>query len=63
MPRLLSTAQMVAKLAGMLNKDELSGWEEGFVTNVKRIADAGNVTQLTDAQVDSLADVYAKYFH
>ncbi|CAM2143697.1 conserved protein of unknown function [Pararobbsia alpina] len=62
MPRSFSTKEMINRLSGLINKDELSGWEEGFVTNLKRQSDAGEVTNLSDAQIEKLDELHSKHF-
>ncbi|GJH31405.1 hypothetical protein CBA19CS91_01630 [Paraburkholderia hospita] len=62
MSRHYSTAQMVERLSGLLGTNDLSDWEQGFVTNLQRAVADGNVTQLTEKQIESLDQLHARHF-
>ncbi|CAM2142578.1 conserved protein of unknown function [Pararobbsia alpina] len=60
--RHVSTKVMVERLSGLINTNDLSAWEQGFVMKLKRIADAGHITSLSDKQVEALDELHAKHF-
>lgn len=57
-----STATMVEKLSGLLGTDDLNEWESGFVESCQRKLKAGQVTNLTDRQVETLERLHNKHF-
>jgi hypothetical protein len=59
---MVSTSTMITKLAGCVGTSDLSDWEEGFVESLKTRLDAGEVTRLTEKQVDRLDELYTKHF-
>ncbi len=59
---MISTNQMIDKLAGMVGTRDLSDYETRFVENLVRIKEAGNVTRLTEPQVELLERLHAKHF-
>lgn len=60
--RLYSTATMIQQLAGLLDTDDLSAWEQEFVRKLDAVNRAGEVTSLTGPQVECLERLYAKHF-
>lgn len=60
--RLYSTANMIERLSGLLDTSDLTEWEQQFVANLKRHADAGEVTKLTEKQVETLDQLHSKHF-
>jgi len=59
---MISTNQMIDKLAGMVGTRDLSDYETRFVENLVRIKEAGNVTRLTEPQVELLERLHSKHF-
>ncbi|PTB23475.1 hypothetical protein C9I56_38980 [Paraburkholderia caribensis] len=62
MPRHYSTTQMIERLSGLLGTNDLSDWEKGFVTTLVRMTTDGQVTMLTDKQIDALDQLHARHF-
>lgn len=62
MVAILSTTTMIKKLSGMLGTDDLNAWEQEFVTSLQRRMEAGEVTKLTDKQVERLDQLHSKHF-
>lgn len=62
MPALVSTTTMIRRLEGMLGTRDLNDWEQGFVRSVAARLDAGEVTRLTDNQVERLSELFGKHF-
>jgi hypothetical protein len=60
--RHVSTAVMIEKLVGMLGTDDLSEWETGFVQSLQRRLAEGQVTSLTERQVETLDRLHSKHF-
>ena len=60
--RHVSTTTMIQRLAGMLGTKDLSDWEQGFVTTLKRYVDERRVTELTDKQVEALDQLHERHF-
>ncbi len=59
---MVSTTTMIERLEGMLDTDDLSDWEQEFVQSVVARKNAGQVTQLTERQVESLDRLHSKHF-
>lgn len=57
-----STTQMIRRLEGMLGTKDLSDWESGFVESLVAKLDAGEVTSLTERQVETLDRLHGKHF-
>lgn len=62
MPEMVSTTNMIKKLGGMLGTKDLSEWETGFVKSLHDRVEAGEVTMLTDKQLDRLTELHSKHF-
>ncbi|WP_349609073.1 hypothetical protein [Cupriavidus sp. DF5525] len=60
--KLVSTTTMIKRLSGLLGTRDLSGWEQDFVRKLAEQAQAGQVTQLTGAQVDKLDELHGRHF-
>ncbi|MGF6936820.1 hypothetical protein OKW41_005982 [Paraburkholderia sp. UCT70] len=60
--RHVSTTEMIQRLSGLLDTNDLSEWEQGFVRQLDAIRSAGHVTSLTDKQFDRLDELHAKHF-
>jgi hypothetical protein len=59
---MISTNQMIDKLAGMVGTRDLSDWETTFVERLVERKDAGQVTKLTEKQLEVLERLHAKHF-
>jgi hypothetical protein len=57
-----STTTMIRRLEGMLGTRDLSDWEQGFVETLAAKLEAGEVTQLTERQVEILERLHGKHF-
>jgi len=57
-----STTTMIRRLEGMLGTKDLSDWEQGFVETLVAKLEAGEVTKLTDRQVETLERLHGKHF-
>ena len=57
-----STTTMIRRLEGMLGTKDLSDWEQGFVETLVARLEAGQVTQLTERQVETLERLHGKHF-
>ena len=57
-----STTQMIRKLEGMIGSKDLGDWESGFVESLVAKVDAGEVTSLTERQVETLDRLHGKHF-
>lgn len=57
-----STTDMIKKLSGLLGTKELTDWESSFVTSIERRMNAGEVTMLTDKQIERLDELHSKHF-
>lgn len=57
-----STTTMIRRLEGMLGTKDLSEWERGFVETLVERLEAGQVTQLTERQVETLERLHGKHF-
>jgi len=62
MPQMTSTTTMIRRLEGMLGTKDLSDWEQGFVETLVARLEAGQVTQLTERQVEILERLHGKHF-
>ena len=59
---MISTNQMIDKLAGMVGTRDLNDFETRFVENMIRIKESGQVTRLTEPQLEVLERLHAKHF-
>lgn len=59
---MLSTTQMIRKLEGMTGSRDLTDWEAGFVASLVEKVEAGEVTSLTERQLDILQRLHEKHF-
>lgn len=59
---MISTLQMIRKLEGMVDTKDLNEWENEFVKSMVVKADAGEVTKLTEKQIDRLVELHNKHF-
>lgn len=59
---MLSTSQMIDRLAGMVGTKDLSDWETRFVQSLIDRKQAGKVTSLSEKQLDVLVRLYSKHF-
>lgn len=59
---MVSTTTMITRLAGMLGTGELTEWEERFVVSVSARMRAGEVTKLSDVQVEKLDELHGRHF-
>ena len=62
MSAMTSTTTMIRRLEGMLGTKDLSEWEQGFVETLVERLEAGQVTQLTERQVEILERLHGKHF-
>lgn len=60
--KLVSTTTMIKRLEGLLGTRDLSAWEQDFVRKLVEQTRAGQVTQLTGAQVDKLDELHGRHF-
>jgi len=60
--QLSSTTTMIRRLEGMLGTKDLSDWEQGFVETLVAKLEAGEVTRLTERQVETLERLHGKHF-
>lgn len=58
----VSTTTMIKRLSGLLGTDDLNAWETGFVETLVKRVEAGEVTRLSDSQVERLDDLHSKHF-
>lgn len=59
---MLSTTQMIRRLEGMTGSADLNDWETGFVVSLVAKLEAGQVTALTEKQIDNLQRLHDKHF-
>ncbi|SFB68967.1 hypothetical protein SAMN05216321_101145 [Cupriavidus sp. OV038] len=59
---MISTAAMIQRLEGMLDTSGLITWEQDFVRKLAAVMRAGEVTQLTGAQVEKLDELHERHF-
>ena len=59
---MLSTSQMIDRLAGMVGTKDLSDWETKFVQSLIDRKKAGRVTSLSEKQLDVLVRLHSKHF-
>lgn len=57
-----STTTMIDRLAGCLGTGDLTPWEERFVQSLLDRKNAGQVTKLTEAQLERLDELHARHF-
>lgn len=58
----VSTTTMIGRLEGMLGTSDLTARQAQFVESLVRIRDSGNVTALTEKQVEWLNDLFNRHF-
>jgi len=59
---MVSTSTMIQRLEGLLDTKKLSDREQGFVRSLAARMRAGEVTQLTGDQVDTLDELHGRHF-
>ncbi|TSP10647.1 hypothetical protein [Cupriavidus campinensis] len=59
---MVSTSTMIKRLEGMLDTKDLTTWEQEFVHKLADVMRAGEVTQLTGAQVEKLDELHERHF-
>ena len=59
---MLSTSQMIDRLAGMVGTKDLTDWETRFVQSLIDRKQAGQVTSLTEKQLEVLERLHGKHF-
>ena len=62
MTRMTSTTTMIGHLEGLLGTKDVSEREASFIQTMVRRRDAGEVTALSDKQVEWLNDLHSKHF-
>lgn len=62
MPRMVSTTTMIAALEGLLGTRSVTAREASFIESLVRARDAGQVTALSEKQVEWLNDLYNLHF-
>jgi hypothetical protein len=60
--RHVSTTVMIQRLSGLLDTKDLNDWEQQFVTSLQQRMQAGEVTKLSDKQVERLDELHSKHF-
>jgi len=60
--RHVSTTEMIKRLCGLLGTSDLNDWEQQFVTSLQRRMEAGEVTKLSEKQVERLDELHGKHF-
>lgn len=58
----VSTATMISQLEGLLGTKDLKPDQIEFVEKLVRIRDSGQVTGLTDGQLDYLSGLWGRHF-
>ncbi|OUM01645.1 hypothetical protein [Variovorax sp. JS1663] len=54
---------MVKKVAGLADTKDVTPWQNRFIKNVVRQTSNGdNTTSLTEAQIDTLEELYERHF-
>ncbi len=62
MVRHVSTGTIIEQLSALIDTDDLSDWEAGFITNLVDISNRGQVTRLSDKQIERLKARDYKHF-
>lgn len=62
MSRMVSTGTMIGHLSGLLGTGDLSEWEAQFVESLEARKNAGQVTSLSEKQIETLERLYKKHF-
>ena len=63
MNRIVSIGTQIKQIAGLLDTDDLTEWEKGFVASVNHRSKRGTETRtLTDKQVETVERIYEKHF-
>jgi len=57
-----STTTMITLLEGCLDTPDLTPWEQDFVRDLARLRDSGQVTKLTEKQIDILERLHKRHF-
>ena len=57
-----STSVMIERLSGLLGTEDLKPHERDFVQRLVSLRDAGNVTRLSEKQLDWLSDLHRRHF-
>lgn len=57
-----STATMIQRLEGCVGTNDLSDWESRFVQDMARLRDSGQVTKLSEKQIETLERLHDKHF-
>lgn len=57
-----STSTMIERLSGCLGTGDLTEWEETFVHRLIERNEAGQITRLSERQVEHLDRLHAKHF-
>lgn len=60
--RHVSTTEMIRRLSGLLGTKDLNDWEQQFVTSLQQRMEAGEVTKLSDKQLERLDELHGKHF-
>ncbi|MDP1681051.1 MAG: hypothetical protein Q8L39_04675 [Burkholderiales bacterium] len=60
----VSVGTMIEQLDGLRDTEDLTEWEQGFVTNVlgQYIKAKKNTQQFTEKQVERVEQIWAKHF-
>ena len=60
---MLSTGTKIKKLESLLDTEDITAWEDGFIRNiVKRTRQGAQVEFLTDSQLEVIFDIHKKHF-
>jgi hypothetical protein len=59
--KIVSTQEKVKRIRS-LHPEDLTQWEQGFRDTIERMELAGDISKLTDPQLDKLDQVYQKHF-
>lgn len=62
MTQMLSTTTMTRRLAGLLDTSDLTEWEQQFVRSVMTRLEAGQITTLTERQIETLEALHRRHF-
>lgn len=62
MPVSVSTTTMIKRCQGLIGTHDLTQWEEGFIEGLVKRMEAGEVTRLTDKQVETLDAIHLSHF-
>lgn len=59
---MVSTTIMIQRLEGCMGTGDLSDWEEQFVRSLVQLLESGEVTRLSEKQLDILERLYGRHF-